>query len=287
MPVLPISGSSALDGGHLHVVTNAEILELLPPEVRNSASAPVRDALAAALREILKAYQRRARRAAALSDILRSSGAYLSGLARDHEVYQQPGELDSALRARILGTEDLVTPAAVLGAVNAILAPHTDVAAKYFESELDQWFVSDGTASWDSFVYDGTAGATPYYQDRLYVDDTDENDGYSRDTVEVLDAWVNADNYGRYFVFRIPPLEAVDDEGAYALDATTPEAEDAMLFIADGTDTSGAESDGSVTTFFYTDQVQSDELYAAIVSAVELIKGQGMRWQALVDPLLS
>ena len=54
-----------------------------------------------------------------------------------------------------------------------------------------------------------------------------------------------------------------------------------------GSDTSGAESDGSVIAFIFTDQVQSDEVYAAIVSTVDAIRGQGMRWMAYVDPLLA
>lgn len=282
MPTLPISGPSPLDGGDLVVRSADDVLALLPPDVRNSASAPVRDALAAALTEILQSYQNRSSQSAALLDILRASGTRLEGLARDHEVYKQPGESDEALRARVLGLADMVTPEAIVGAVNAILAPYTTKRCRYFESELDCWFVDDGTATWSSFVFTDDAPASPHYADRLYPDDEAEN-GVALESREVLGAWVFSDVLGRMFVLRIPPLEAVDDDGTYVFSDNT--VADGM-FVADGSDTAGAESDGTVTSFLFTDQVQSDELYAAIVSFVEMLKGQGIRWMAYVDPLL-
>ncbi len=282
MPLLPLSGPTPLGGGVLPVASEADVLAVFPVDVRRVASAPIRDGLVAALTEILQEYQRRSSQAAALSDILRTEGAQLEAICAEHGVIRQLGESDTALRARALGIPELVTPSAILAAVNAILAPWTDIEAKYFESELDAWFVSDGTTEWDSFVYDGTAGATPHYGDRLYADDATENEGDVIEGREVLGAWVFADTLGRYFVLRLPPLESVDDEGSYALDAS-----DDGMFVADGSDTSGAESDGSVASFIFTDQAFSDDLYAAIVSTVELLKGQGIRWQAIVDPLLT
>lgn len=286
MPTLPISGPAPLDGGALPVNGDADVLAVFPPEVRRASTAPVRDALVAAFAEIQKEYQRRARQAAALSDVLRSTETHLAGLASDHEVFKQPGEDDEALRLRLLGVPDLVTPTAILAAVNAILAPRTNKQAKYFESELDGLFVTDGAAAFDSFVYNDTSGASPHYPDRLYADDATENGGDVIASREVLGAWVFGDELGRYFVLRVPPLEAVDDDGSYVVDALATSAESAMMFIADGSDTAGAESDGSVTSFIFTDQALSDELYATIVSVVELLKGQGIRWQAYVDPLL-
>lgn len=283
MPDLPLSGSTPLGGGALPVRSRLDVLALLPPDVRNSASAPVRDALIIALTAILQEYQRRSSRGAALGDVLRSTGTALEGLARDHEVYKQPGESDESLRARILGLTDLVTPNAIVTAVNAILEPHTDLRAKYFESELDQWFVTDGAALFDSFIFNTAAAASPYYPDRLYPDDEPEN-GVAIANRQPLGAWVFSDALGRHFLLRIPPLEAVDDIGSYVFDSTV---ETDGMFISDGSDTAGAESSGAVISFLFTDQVLSDELYAAIVSVVELLKGQGIRWSAYVDPLLT
>lgn len=287
MPSFPTSGPLPLEGGALPVRSVDDVLALFPAEVRDSAVAPIRDALAAALTAILQFWQRRSSRAAALSDILRAKGKALDGLLADHEVYRQPGESDAAFRVRGLGLAEMVTPEAILDAVDAILAPFTPLRAKYFESEPDQWFTHDGTiTTFDSFVYvaDNVAQASPHYADRMYPDDTVENEGDVIERREVLGAWAFADGIGRYFVLRLPQLEAVDELGSYAFDGTVT---DDGMFVADGSDTSGAESDGSVTSFFFTDQVLSDELYAAIVSTVELLKGQGVRWQAYVDPLLS
>lgn len=290
MPSLPFYSTPALDGGELPVRSSADVLGLLPADVRNSVSAPVRDALAAALTAILQTYQRRASRGAALGDVLRSTGSHLAGLTADHDVFKQPGESDESLRARVLALDTLVTPEAIVGAVNTILAPFTSLSARYFESEVDQWFVHAGNSTWDSFVFVDDAQAAPRYGDRLYPDDATENSGDTVPSREVIGAWVFADGLGRHFLLRIPQLEAVDDLGSYAFDSTVDDIgldADEGMWIADGSDTGGAESDGSVTSFVYTDQVQSDELYSAIVSTVELLKGQGMRWTAYVDPLLS
>jgi hypothetical protein len=270
------------NGDVLPVISDDDVLAVFPAEVRRASTAPVRDALAAALTAILEEYQTRSGNASLLADILRATGNHLEELCAERGVFKQPGESESSLRTRALGIPDVVSPSAILAAVNAILAPHTAIEAKYFESELDAWFVDDGTATWSAFVFDGVDSATPHYPDRLYVDDVVENGGDAISGREVLGAWAFADTIGRYFVLRLPPLESVDDEGSYAI-----YVDDDGMFVANGSDTSGAESDGTVTSFVYTDQVFSDDLYAAIVSSVELLKGQGIRWQAIVDPLLT
>ncbi len=284
MPTFPATGALPIDGGELPVRSEADVLALFPVEVRNSLSAPVRDALIRALTAILQEWQRRSRKGAALSDVLRATGAALEGLAADHGVFKQAGESPEALRGRVLALSDLVTPESIVDAVNTILEPFTNLRAKYFESELDQWFVNNGTAAWDSYVFDGTAEASPTYPDRLYEDDAASNGGDFIENREVIGAWVFADEFGRHFVLRLPQLEAVDDLGSFAFSDT---AVDDGMFVSDGSDTSGAESDGSVISFVFNDEGLSDDLYAAIVSTVELIKGQGMRWSAIVDPLLT
>lgn len=273
-----------VDGLPLPVASSTDVLAILPVEIRRPTIAPVRDALAAALTEILLEYQRRATQSAGLSDILRASGRHLEGLAADHGVFKQPGESTDALRLRTLTVAALATPERILSAVNTILAPFTSITAKYFESEVDCWFVDDGTSTWSSHVFNGVSEASPHYADRLYPDDEVENGGDVVEEREVLGAWAFADGLGRYFVLRLPPIQAFDDDGTYAFSDV---AADDGMFVADGSDTSGAESDGSVTAFIFEDQTLSDEVYAAIVSTVELLRGQSMRWQAYVDPLLS
>lgn len=283
MPTLPIQGSAALDGGALPVNTSSDVLAVFPVDVRRANQAMVRDALAAALREIHAEYQRRSRRCVALSDVLRSTGVHLDGLLRDHGVYRQPGELDTAFRARFLGVPSLVTPAAVMAAVNAVLAPYTTKRAVYFEPNVDRWFVCSGDApsGFASFVFARGVHVNPRYPDRLFVDDSAINDGVSLGDRGAISAWVPADAIGRHFVVRIPNLGAPDSVGSYvSLGATS------TMFIGDGTDTDGAESSGEVISFVYETRATARDIYAAIVSAVETIKGHGIRWSAIIDPAL-
>lgn len=275
-------GPFPIDGGTLPVQSTADVLAVFPTEVRRATTAPVRDALVAALTEILCEYQRRARQCAAMSDILRARRDALTGIGDDHDLAKQEGEDDTSYRARLLGVPELVTPAAIMAAVNAILAPHTTLTAKYFEASVDRLFLS-GTngVAWHSFLFETGTGASPQYPDRLYPDDAAANGGDAIADREVLGGWCFNDQLGRYFVLRLPQLESLDGDGAYAIDA----ADDGM-WIADGSDTAGAESDGSDTSFIFTDIALSTDIYGAIVDTVELLKGQGMRWAAYVDPLL-
>lgn len=284
MPSPPLLLPAPIDGGGLPVRSSADVLSTFPVEVREVEEAPIRDAIVAALVAIGRTYQRRSRQAVAQADPLRATGYYLDGLAGDSGVFAQMNEDTEDLRARLLGSPAIITPNAILDAVNAILAPYTTARARYFESEMDCWFISDGTVEIESFVYDGVTGASPRYTDRLYPDDAAANGGDFLTRREVVGAWVFREVNGRHFVLRIPPLEAVDDDGAYAVEFA--DDDDGAFWIADGSDTSGAESDGSVVSFLFTGQDLSDDLYAAIVSIVETAKGQGMRWSALVDSTL-
>ena len=291
MPTLPITGATPLDGGALPVNSTGDVLAVFPAKVRRSTNAPVRDALVAAFAEIQKEYQRRARYACAQSDILRATGTHLAALASDREVFGQPGEKDDAIRLRVLFGENAVTPTGIMAGVNAILAPFTEKRAKYFESELDQMFLSESVDDEEQcFVNDGLVSTGPRYLWRLYEDDAAENGGEYVEHRDPGGAWVfaqdaeNGDTFGRYFVLRLPVLDQVDELGTYVLDALTTDAEQDMMFLGDGSDTSDSESDGSIGAFLFEDDASSDEVYAAIVSFVEGVKGQGMRWQAFVDP---
>lgn len=222
MPTLPIVPPATEDGGELVVEELVDVLGLLPIEVRRILSAPVRDALASALLAILLEYQSRATQGASLGNILTSTGSSLDGLAADYDRYREDGESDASLRARILTLDAMVTPNALIDLINSFLSPYTTGEAKYFESELDQWFVHDGAGdwAWDSFVYDDEAAATPHYPDRLYADDAVENGGVSISNREVLGAWAFGDTLGRYFVIRIPDLRTFTATSANELQWT-------------------------------------------------------------------
>jgi hypothetical protein len=219
-----------------------------------------------------------------------------------------------------------VTPASIVAAANAILAPVTSVQAQYFESVLDRLYLTDGTLPWHSFV--GTV--SPTYFDRLYRDDAGVN-GTQVPNREPGGGWVFGDEIGRYFVLRVPVVGDTDlalayagfndflgipivlfhhhdtlppelggaEAGAPELDGTTvvepPQtganfpttAGGRGLFLANGSNTSGAEADGSVATFLWTGATTAVAIYQAIANAVDRIHGQSVRFMIFADPALT
>lgn len=261
-------------------VTSADVLAVLPAFVRQSDTAPVRDALAAALACILVRYRALGGYAAQQCDITRATGIYLESLCNEHGVYKQDGETDDALRARALTTPNLVTPAAILAAANAILALYTSTQAQYAESVLDRWYVSDGTAPWHSFV-----GAQAQYFARLYPADAAANGGLVRPSSELGGAWAFSDQVGRFFILRVPVLTGLTNAHAFvASDLVAPA--DARSFVGDGSNASGSETSGALGMFVYQDPSTALAVYQAIVNAVTRIKGQSVRWALLADPKL-
>jgi hypothetical protein len=398
--------------GDAVVTGTQDVLAVAPGFVQQAqgAPAPVRDALVAALDGVHERYQELTGYAAAQCDVLRATDQYLVGLAEDRGYFQQPGEAQEPFRSRVLGVPSQVTPAAIVAAVNAILAPLTSVQCQYLESVLDRVYLTDGTATFHSF-FNGLAGAapgdtSPQYPDRFYRDDA-LSGGLNTQAVPNRDpggAWSFSDEIGRYFVLRVPvvadttttlaypglaPLSGIGsitngtavlaldghsvntfvagDTGtpivvvgagmaganlvttilswqsalsvtlaANALTTVPPgpvntywgrpilqgpndtvaaelggaeagafetngqviaepvptgnnlatTAGGRGLFLGDGSNTSGAEADGSVATFLFTGAQSALSTYQGMVNAVERIKGQSMRWQLLVDPNL-
>jgi hypothetical protein len=255
-------------------VSHTDVLAVLPAFVRRSDSAPVRDALASALVHILRRYRQLSAYAAKQCDITRATGIYLESLCSEHGVYKQPGESDDQLRARALTTPDLVTPAAILAAANTILALYTSARALYAESILDRWFVSDGTASWHSFI-----GAQPQYFARLYPADAAANGGFVRPSSEIGGAWAFSDQVGRFFVLRVPVLTGLASAHAFvAADLNAPA--DARVFVGDGS------SKASAGMFVYESPSTALAAYQAIVNAISRIKGHSVRWALYADPKL-
>ncbi|WP_438029032.1 hypothetical protein [Sorangium sp. So ce233] len=232
----------------------------------------MRDALVEAETAMFLAYQERADYAAAQSDPMRATGVYLAGHASDRGIYQQEGEGDEELRDRVFTVPDVVSPHAILGATNAILAPYTDKEAKLFESVTDRLFLGDGTTEWHSFLTDGTADLDPQYQDRRYE---------LRDGAGPGGAWVFDDADGRYFVLRVPDISGITDALGYAYSGAQDPDDDAGLFMGDGSDV-----DGSSAGFLYQGSSDALSIYQAIANTVERIRGHGVRWLLIVDPKL-
>lgn len=312
MPNLPLASTPAIPAaGDVPVSSSADVLAALPPEIAAPLVAPVRDVLVNAMTAIQLRHQELAGYAAAQADPTRATDTYLGGLADDRGAYQQPNEGNEPLRARVLASPDMVTPTVILAAVNAVLAPVTTVQAQYFESVCDRLFITDGTIpNVHSFI-----GAGPQYQDRLYPDDTAINGGVVRPQSSPGKAWTFSDTVGRFLVVRIPDLGSIDsninlvytgtllsgtDTAVPELGGATPSSFTGTLlpgqvsptqggqglYIADGSNTSGAEADGSVATFLFWNTTDALSTYQACANAIERVRGHSIRVMLVVDNTL-
>lgn len=271
MPLFPLPPDTPLGGGAVPVNVPADVLAEFPRPHKNNPAAPVRDGFCAGFCESLRAYQSASEYAAAQCDPLRAVGEYLRSIAEEKEVVPIANEADDDLRARLFKAPSIVTPNAILQAVNDLLAPYTDILAEGCEPEMDGWYVHDSSPSvWDSFI-----GSIPYYPDRLYFDDLATNGVYIPQNMP--DRCIVSNGYPRNFLIRIPVLEATKDLFAFS----------DFMFIGDGTDAGGTESNGTVATSVFGDSLTEDEIYAAIIGAVQKIKGQGMSWELIADPNLT
>lgn len=260
-------------GGELAVSSTEDVLAAWPAKLRDQEDAPVRDALVEAQLAMFLAHQERSDYAAAQCDPTRATGQYLHGHAADREVYAQENEPDEQLRNRLYAVPNVVTPPSILGAVNQILSGYTDKTAKMFESISDRMFLGDGTTTWHSFMGDGISDIDPQYQDRRYD---------MRDGAGPGGAWLFSENYGRYFVLRIPDITGIGDPAPFMYDSSQVlDDHGPGFFLNDGSIT-----DGSISGFMYNGAADGLSVYQAIVNTVEQIRGHGVRWTLRVDKKL-
>ena len=266
----------------LSVTSADDVRAVLPAFLHPNDPAPVRDAIVAALTEILLTYQARSGYAAAQSDILRAVGRGLAEACAERGVYKQPGESDDALRARALTVPSLVTPAAILAAANTVLAPYTKVLPQYSEAAQDRWFVGGKAPRvWRSFLFKkATTSLSPFYPDRLYPEDVAANGGYVRPQSSPGAARVYSDTIGRYFLLRVPDLSPLD----VSLAATYAQASSGVavpnrMFVGRGKAPTN-------TTYLRRIGASAVGVYQSVVNAIDRIKGAGIRWCLLVDPKL-
>ncbi len=278
MPTLPLPiGGASSTGGELPVVDESYVLAVLPAFLRPDDPQPVRDAIVAAITAILLRYQDRAAFAADQSDILHAVGAALAEACAEIGVYKTEGESDDTLRARALTSPSLVTPEAILAAVNAILAPVTSILSQLSEAFQDRWYVgSDAARTWSSHIYKADSiPVSPYYLERLYPGDAAENGGYVRPQSAPGAARIYSDTIGRYFLLRVPDLSLLDSAGSFVFADPSTEG----WFVGTGAFLPRA-------AFLRRLGATSAAIYTAIVNAVDRIKGSSIRWQLLVDPQL-
>jgi hypothetical protein len=281
MPTLPASLPIVPAGGDQPVNSADDVRSILPPEARTlpAEQAPVREALVELVTSTHLAWQNSSAYAAAQSDVSRATNLYLDGLLGDRGIPRQPNESDETYRDRGLTSPELVSPAVILSAVNAILAPYTDVKACLFPCILDQLFVHDGTASWHAFLWNSDP-QDPDYADRRYDDRS-----AATPNVNPGNTWLFTSGLlGRGFVLRVPLLSNLSPEGAYINDGTV-QPDDG--YVGDGSNDSGSEADGSIGLFIYLTETDALSIYQQIVGAVEALRGHGVRWELFVDPDLN
>ncbi len=269
MPTLPAPSAFLPTGGGTPVTSTDDIIAAYPERVQREPVAPVRDAIVEMQTEILLAYQLAASYAAAQSDPTRSTGVYLEEDAAEVGVFRQDAEEDESLRDRLFSPPAVVTPLNIRAAVDAILAPVTSTPCVLWESVLDRLYVSNGAATWTSFVGDGESEMTPYYPDRRYD---------LRGSVTPGGPFTFSEGEGRFFILRVPDLSEADAVAAYAVSPLITGATWG-LYADDGT--------GSYPSYAYSGGVTGEAIYATIINTVDGLKGHGIRWRLVVDPKLA
>jgi hypothetical protein len=292
MPSFPLPPPAVPGGGDLPVVTTQDVLTLLPKGIQQPQTAPVRDALVGALTQIALSWQEAASYAAAEADIGRSTDQWLSGNADDRSFNKQATETDPAFRARSLGVPATVSTAAIVSAINAILAPYTAIPCRVFDSVLDRMYVFDGTVTSRSYVA-GSAGLTfppfsnagPNYPDRLYPEYASQNGGAFLPNSSPGGAWPFGDCIGRYLVVRITDLAPTFLGHAYTTNTLLPTVALSPfkhLYVFTGS------APGTGTRAFINQSSQTAlGVYQSIVNTVNSLIGQSIRWQLFVDPRLT
>lgn len=293
MPNLPLpAGDVPIDGGDLPVVDNADVLGAFPKFFARADTAPIRDGLVAGIAAMCLAYQSRASFAAAQSDVLRAEGNALVAFGAPVGIFKQEGEDDEDYRLRIIGVPSLVTPAAILAAAGAILAPFTTILPEYCESIQDRWYVIEGhqpvSGKWfHSYVWQSTQSRAPSYPDRLYEQDVSRNGGYARPQSNPGGARLFRDILGREFVLRAPDISRIDKTGAFALTRANYVANPIYsprsypgIFVGTGASFNN-------TTFFRRDATTAEAVYQSIVNVINKMKGHSIRFVLLADPKMS
>jgi hypothetical protein len=285
MPLLPLpTGGSSLTGGDVPVSGTDDVLAALPLFLRATDSAPIRDAIVAALTAIFIGYQEGATYAAEQSDTLRATDTYLRGFAQELKTFAKPGESDQSLRARMLAVQGLVTPKAILAAASALLAPFTTVHAQIAESIQDRWFVRSlsATGDWHSYVWQTTRSRSPTYPDRLYPDDAAINGGDVRPDSNPGGARVWRDTVGRSFFLRLPDLSPLDSLVAAACAGGPGPAPYSKSYFTVGTGTNATNA-----TFVRNVSASALSVYQSVTNTVERLRGSSIRWTLYVDPKLT
>ncbi len=245
-----------------------DVLDVLPAELRQDDTAAVRDALAAALFELIDSAEEAADFAAAQSDPLRAVEADEDELFEDRGVARAADEPDETYRERALDQQNVASFTALRDAVNKILATATTSTCRISEAVLDRWFLGSGADDWHSHI-----GRTPTYPERLF--DFPAGSGVPGNDPGGLRMF--NDTVGRHFLVCVPDLSGAGDVKLIANSIGTTNPGDARL--TPGFFVGRAEFPAFVGGGQYDIQI-----YSAIISAVTSLVGHSVRWTLIVDP---
>lgn len=283
LPLPPLKPGVRLDAGDLPVSSSTDTLAAWSGDLSAANPAPVRDALVAGETAQQLAYEDASGYAAAQSDPLRATGEYLEEIGGyERGVNKAAGESDTSYRNRINSTPNTVDPNDIIAVVNTILAPFTNISARYSERS-DGCFPSSPTDVWSCHVFavaDGGPNAVPNYPDRKYSTITNRRP---------MGAMINADEGGRWFFLRVPDISSIDSSVAAVFQQGSPPAPPenppggAGFWVGNPADGVNAQN----ITFTQNITQTSSSIYQSIVDAVEAIRGQGVRWTLFVDPNLT
>lgn len=265
--------------GPRQVNSSADVVAHLPDILLRPESDVVRDALVAALTDLLREWQFRTDYAAALADPIRSVQQYLVALGSDRGVGKAINEDEESYRARFVQQRQSVTEPALIAGINAILSLVTPTECQLNDAGLDGWFIHDGTdgaggpAKWHSFVGSGV-GSGPNYPDRYFTDDAVNNGGEARPNSRVDGARVYKDTVGRLLLVRLPDVGFQLRDAALVFNGSTvPEF---GFFVGDGVAPPGG-------AFIDASSLEPAAVYRAIANFLSATLGQSVRWEMTSD----
>jgi len=246
----------------------ADLLRYLPEWAR-AGDAQVRDAMALAYAEMARlAWAQFSRRLNSQRTARHAAGPWLSEHGAELHIQRAPGESEPAYRERLLAGLDRITPAAIIAAVDGLAIPEIAPLRPFYQEPANDGFFlgyTDGSGDqigdWSCFWQDLT---------QIYL-------GW--DTV-APDPWIVRGIYyeaapsngifGAFFRVILPVDTDPDADGVFLTAAF-----DEFTFFTSALDEFN----------FYQRPV--DPLTGRIISAVESRRLAGVRWELVIDPLLS
>jgi hypothetical protein len=256
LALAPGNDQLVLDRSDRPAPTREALLALAPSWVRE-AEGPVRDAVLDALAAQANLTWARVGQALAQAASPRNAaGVWLDAWGEFLHRPRVAGEGDGPLRARLLTQPDVVTPSAIRGAVERLVAEATAVPAVAMEPAVDAVFAAPVVSTWSCFAQPATA--------RLWPEDPSRPG-------ERWGVW-STPVAGALFWVVLPAELAEGEPLAYAEPAPGDAAGDSFAAPAAG-----------AWAFAFA---ATTSLFDRVIGEVEPRRGGGVAWMMFNDPLL-